>query len=303
MRNAFIEAVTSAAAKDPRLVLLTADLGYKLFDDFSRRFPGRFMNVGVAEAGMIGIAAGLALDGWRPVVYSIVPFVTARCLEQIRVDVCSMALPVLVVGVGGGLAYASDGPTHHGVDDIGMLRAIPGMTVVCPCDPRQVTKAMAALIDRTGPVYLRLERQGEPDLSGTDTDFVVGRPAVLRTGHTVALLACGSVMAEVVAAANLLRARGMEPLIVSMHTVKPILGLDELCSVHRISLVVTVEEHGPCGGLFEAVAGHFAGSPVRPRILPVSLPDSFIPVCGSQQALRVGAGLSARHIESLVLRS
>jgi transketolase len=300
MRDAFVRTLTELAAADPRVVLLTADLGYRLFDDFERRCPGRFFNVGVAEANMIGIAAGLALDGKRPFAYSIVPFVTARCLEQIRNDVCEMELPVTIVGVGGGYAYGPNGPTHHGVDDVGMMRTLPGITVLAPCDPRETAAAVEGALAHTGPVYLRLGRANEPLLPGTDRDFVIGTPTLLRRGREIALVACGPIAAEALQAAETLAGRGLDPAVLSVHTVKPLGTLsDWLIEFDR---VFVVEEHGPCGGLFEAMAGEVARTQRhRPLLHQICAPDRFHRLVGSSAFLRAASGVDASAIAGAVV--
>ena len=173
MRNAFIRGLTALAERDDRVVFLTGDLGYKLFDNFAERFPGRFLNAGVAEQNMVGVAAGLALEGFRPFVYSIATFATLRCLEQIRDDVCYNGLAVTVVGVGGGFSYGANGPTHHATEDLAVMRALPNMTVVAPGDPVEAELAVAALPD--APSYLRLGRAGDPVVHQSPPEFSVGR--------------------------------------------------------------------------------------------------------------------------------
>src|SRR5262249_51467724 len=157
MRNAFGSEITALADADPRLILLSGDIGNRLVGAFQGRHPDRFYNCGVAEANMIGVAAGLGLSGLRPVAYTITPFITTRCLEQIRVDVCYHDVPVVIVGVGAGLAYASLGPTHHSCEDIAFLRSLPNMAVVCPGDPVEVRLALkASIATRESGTYIRL---------------------------------------------------------------------------------------------------------------------------------------------------
>ena len=302
MRDAFVRALTALAVDDRRVVLLTADLGFKLFDDFAEKCPGRFFNVGVAEANMISVAAGLALDGLRPFVYSIVPFVTARCLDQIRLDLCEMKLPVTVVGVGGGYAYGPNGPSHHGVDDIGMLRSLPGMTVIAPCDPRETAAAVRAIADLPGPVYLRLGRAKDPVLPGTGDGFTIGEPTVLRKGSSLLLLACGAIASEALRAAELLERQGLDPAVVSAHTVKPLGSLPDRLSAYRD--VFVVEEHGPHGGAFEALAGAMASRfATRPALHQICAPDLFHHRSGSSAFLRRASGLDAAAMAEKIVRT
>jgi transketolase len=296
MRSAFIRALTEAAAKDPRIVFLTADLGYKVFDDFRARYPERFLNMGVSEANMVSVAAGLGLSGLRPFTYSIVPFATVRCLEQIRNDVCNMKSPVVVVGAGGGYAYGANGATHHGIDDVAVMRAMPQMTVVCSADPREVAGAVRALARLGRPAYLRLARNGEPLLPGTDAPFEIGWPTVLREGRRVAIAACGPAAGQALAAAERLRPKGIDALVVSAHTVKPIDGLRRFLVEREIEFVFVVEEHGPCGGLYEALAGAFAGDARRPVVVGITAPDEFLHSVGSQEYMCRATGLDADGI-------
>src|SRR5215470_7905653 len=244
MRNAFVRGLTAAAAADDRIVFLTGDLGFKLFDDFAQRFPGRFINVGVAEATMASVATGLALAGKKPFIYSIAPFVTLRCYEQIRNDICYHAADVTVVGVGGGYSYGPNGPTHHALEDIAVMRVLPNMTVVCPGDPLETIAAVQALVVHRGPAYLRLGRAGEPAVHPAPVSFRIGQSLVLREGHDIALLSTGNMLATAVQVADGLAAAGLTCRVVSMPTIKP-LDTPTLDDAFRCTrLVVTLEEHG-----------------------------------------------------------
>ena len=300
MRDAFVRRVTEIAVADPRLIVITADLGFKLFDDFQARCPGRFLNVGVAEANMVSVAAGLALAGKRPFTYSIAPFATARCLEQIRDDVCGMDLPVVVVGVGGGFSYGPNGSTHHGVDDVAIMRSLPGMTVVVPCDPRETESALQALVELGRPAYLRLGRSKEPLLPGTGDSFALGVPTPLRDGRDVALLACGPIASEALQAADQLSLRGVQAAVLSAHTVKPLGSL--LKCVSRFDHIFVIEEHGPCGGLYEALSGEILESGTyRGSLVRMSAPDRFYRFVGSSGFLRHASGLDSEAIVSRVM--
>ncbi len=298
MRDAFIRAITAAADRDERVMLLTADLGYKLFDAFADSYPGRFLNMGVAEANMVSVAAGLALEGMRPFTYSIAPFATARCLEQIRNDVCMMDLDVIIVGLGAGYAYGANGPTHHGTDDVALMRAMPGMTVVSPCDPREAERAVAALLEAGGPAYLRLGRAGEATLPGTDGAFVLGEPSVLRTGGAATIIAVGGIASEAMRAAETLATNDIECEVLSAHTVKPLDALAQRLAASPDRPVLVVEECGPCGGVFEALAAALANSGIALRRLGAA--DAFAHESGSQEHMRRAAGLTAENIADAV---
>lgn len=298
MRNAFADEITALAAADPRLVLLSGDIGNKLFDRFKAQCPERFLNCGVAEANMIGMAAGLALSGLRPVSYTITPFTTSRCLEQIRVDVCYHEAPAVIVGVGAGLAYASLGPTHHACEDIALLRALPNMTVVCPGDAWEVRAALRVALAYDRPLYLRLGKKGEPTVHcQVPEEFVIGRGLVLRRGSDACLLSTGNMLSVALSAADELARQGISAQVVSLHTVKP---LDEelLADVlDRCRVVATIEEHSLIGGLGSAVAEWAVDQgPFAARLLRLGTADRFLHESTEQAAAREQFGLTALAI-------
>ncbi|TMD14553.1 MAG: hypothetical protein E6I96_09150 [Chloroflexi bacterium] len=296
MRNAFIRALTDAAARDERILFLTGDLGFKLFDDFAARFPGRFMNVGVAEATMAGVASGLALEGKKPFIYSIATFATMRCYEQIRDDICYHDADVTIVGVGGGYSYGPNGPTHHALEDIAIMRALPNMTIVCPGDPAETVAAVHALARHRGPAYLRLGRAGEPEVHPGPVSFGIGESLVLRDGRDVALLSTGNMLATAVRVADLLAGRGLTCGVVSMPTVKPldVRAVDD--AIHHAAVVATLEEHSLLGGFGGAVAEHVAEAGVGVRFRRFGAPDRFSHACGDQEFHREAGGLTAARI-------
>ena len=297
MRNAFARELTRLADSDPRVVLLMGDIGNRLFDEFKARFPERFFNCGIAEANMMSVAAGMAMCGLRPVVYTIVPFVTARCLEQIRVDVCYHHAPVVIVGVGGGLSYASLGATHHACDDLALLRVLPGIKIVCPGDPTEVRLALQGALAQDDPVYLRLGKKGEPMVHGEEPVFEIGRGIVLRVGTGITLLSTGNLLPTAVEVADRLEAEGLTVRLVSFHTVKP---LDEALLQDSFAdgvLVVTLEEHSVIGGLGGAVAEWLSEqSPQPARLLRIGTPDRFFHEAGGQSYARQRLGLDAEAI-------
>src|ERR1700741_2837155 len=210
MRNAFADELTRLGNDDPGVVMLSGDIGNRLFDKFKDKHPSRFFNCGVAEANMMGVAAGMAMNGLRPVAYTITPFVTTRCLEQIRTDVCYHEAPVTIVSVGGGLAYAGLGPTHHACEDIAFLRAIPNMVVICPADAWEVRAAMRAALRQDHPVYIRMGKKGEPKIhSAMPADFGIGKALPIKTGSDVCLLSTGNMLPEAAEAAHLLEGHGV----------------------------------------------------------------------------------------------
>jgi len=278
VRNAFASEVTKLAAEDSRVVMLSGDIGNRLFDKYKTQHPERFLNCGVAEANMISLAAGMALSGLRPIAYTIAPFVTVRCLEQIRVDVCYHNVPVTIVGVGAGLSYASLGGTHHACEDIALLRALPNMSVVCPADAQEVRQAIRAAVSYDRPVYIRLGKKGEPVVHAQAPEFAIGRGISLRDGRDVCFLATGTIVPVALEAAAQLEASGVSTRVISLHTVKP---MDEalLADVtERFPVVVTIEEHSVIGGLGGCVAEWLADrSPAKVRFGRVGVAGMFVP--------------------------
>jgi len=297
MRAALLAKLAERMRADRSVYVLTADTGFHVFDEFQQEFSDRYLNVGISEAAMIGVAAGLALSGARVFTYGIAPFVTMRCLEQIRVDLCYARLPVTIVGVGAGFTYGPAGVTHHSLEDIAVLSALPNMTIVCPGDPAEVRAAVAALSGLDGPCYLRLGKNGEPAVHETDPSaFALGRALRLREGEDPALLATGNMLPVAQAAADILAAQGYRPELISMHTVKP---LDE-CVVRdlaaRCRLIATVEEHNIIGGLGSMVAGVLSEAGGMARLARFGVPDRYTTNAGSQAALRRRYGLTPERI-------
>lgn len=297
MRNAFAKQITQLAREDERIVVLSGDIGNRLFDELKAQCPGRFFNCGVAEANMIGMAAGMALSGLRPVCYTITPFVTYRCLEQIRVDVCYHEAPVAIVGTGSGLSYASLGATHHSCEEMGMLRLLPGLAVVAPADPWEVRAALKAAMKHSGPVYLRIGKKGEPAVHPGEPPFEIGRAIRLRAGDTICLLVAGTLLPVALAAAELLGTQGHAAAVWSFHTIKP---LDQplLAEVFRTCrLVATIEEHSVLGGLGGSVAEWLAcqHGPTA-RLLRIGTPDEFLHLTAEQEAAREHYGLTSHGI-------
>ena len=302
MRNAFAAAITELAAKDERIVLLSGDIGNRLFDRYREKHPTRFYNCGVAEANMTGMAAGLALSGLRPFTYTITPFATTRVIEQIRVDICYHDVPVVIVGTGSGLSYASLGPTHHSCEDVGILRCFPNLTVLCPADALEVGPVIEAALALPGPAYIRLGKKGEPTIHEKPPKIEIGRGLVMREGDDVCLLGMGTMTATALEAAKQLVAHGISARVVSMHTVKP---LDEPLlreSFERFKVVAVVEEHSVIGGLGSAVAEWLAAHGPKKAVLEaIGTPDAFISEAGSQQWMREKCGLTPQAVAERIV--
>jgi transketolase len=302
MRNAFAKIVSELSDVYPDLVMLAGDIGNRLFDEMKEKYPNRFLNCGVAEANMTGVAAGLAASGMRPITYTIAPFNTLRCLEQIRLDVCYPNLPVIIVGTGAGLSYAGLGATHHSMEDIALLRALPNMHVVCPADPVEVKLAVADALRLNAPTYIRLGKKGEPTVHQIEPYFEIGKGISVREGNDIALVSVGNMLAEALATAELLQVSGISAQVISLHTVKP---LDQLLLSNLFAdkkLVVILEEHALIGGASSAILewGCDQGADLS-KLMRFGGPDRFLFTCGGQKQARKLAGLTADNITQNIL--
>ncbi len=255
MRTMFIKELTKLAIEDPRIWLLTADLGYSVLEQFEEAVPDRYMNVGVAEQNLAGMAAGIAHCGNIPFIYSIANFPTMRCLEQIRNDMCYHGYPVRIVSVGGGFSYGSQGYTHHGVEDFAVMRSLLGMTVIAPCDPVETKALIEQSMHVDTPVYFRLGKAGEPLVHPEDAQIQLGRAAVVRNGTDLTFIAIGAIVKHAQDVAEYMAVHdGINIRVLSMHTLKPLDKEAVLKAAKETQGIVTIEEHSITGGLGSAVA-------------------------------------------------
>jgi len=297
MRTAFIETLFELAQEDERITLIVGDLGFGVVTPFMEHLPKQFVNAGVAEQNMTGLAVGMALSGKIVFTYSIANFPTLRCLEQVRNDVCYHNANVKIVAVGGGMAYGSLGISHHATEDIAIMRALPNMVVVAPGDPVEARLATRAVADWDGPCYLRLGRDGEPAVHSCDPEFRLGRAITVRDGGDLTLIATGSLLAEAVAAADALARRGIHARMLSMPTIKPLDTEAVLNAARDTPAIITVEEHSVVGGLGGAVAEVLMESDVRPVAFKrIGLNDTFSSKVGDQEYLRSTYCLDAKGI-------
>jgi transketolase len=302
MRSAFFQTLLELAEHDERINLVVGDLGFGVVEPFAERFPNRFLNAGVAEQNMTGIAAGMALSGKIVFTYSIANFPILRCLEQIRNDVCYHNANVKVVAVGGGMSYGSLGISHHATEDIAIMRALPNMLVVAPGDPVEAACATRAIINYTGPSYLRLGRAGEPRVhDDTNIDFQLGKAITVRDGKDLTLITTGALLCNAVEVARQLASRGIQARVLSMHTIKP-LDVDAVVkAAHDTAAVFTLEEHTVVGGLGSAVA-EILMEVMQSRVIfkRIGLADSFSAKVGDQEYLRTQYGLNVAGILSSI---
>lgn len=302
MRNAFASEMTSLATEDKSIVLLSGDIGNRLFDKFKSLCPDRFFNCGVAEANMVSMAAGMAMCGLRPVTYTIAPFNTLRCLEQIKVDVCYPALPVVMVGVGAGLSYAANGVTHQSCEDIAFLRILPNMTVICPGDAWEVRVALKQALQLQGPVYLRLGKKNEPLVHSQAPTLQIAKALIVREGEDVCILSTGNMLPIAMEAAETLLMSRVSAQVVSFHTVKP-LDAEFLSAVFcKFKLVVTIEEHSVLGGLGGSISEWLSSQhPIKAHLLTLGTGDVFLHEAGGQDYARSYFGLNPSGIADRVL--
>ncbi len=297
MRKTSLDCVYEMAKRDERVVFLGSDLGVGTLDEFRTTFPDRFFMEGIAEQNLIGMAAGLAMDGFIPYVNTIATFLTRRCFEQVAVDLCLHNLPVRLIANGGGLVYAPLGPTHLAIEDMGILRALPNMAVVAPVDAEEMRRCMAATLDWPGPLYIRLGKGGDPVVSDAKAGFALGKGILMREPGRLLFVSTGIMSGRALAAAELLAARGIAAGVLHLHTVKPLDEAALLRLAREVETVVTVEEHVLAGGLGSAVAELFADRLAQaPRLLRLGLPDRFPEKYGSQDDLLRHFGLTPEQI-------
>jgi len=299
-RSAFVAALEDMAATDPRIVAVVNDsVSSTKLQAFAKRFPDRFFNIGIAEQNMVGIGSGLSNSGKLPFVCSASCFLTARAMEQIKVDVAYTNANVKLGAMSPGMAYGPLGPTHHAIEDLAWMRAIANMTVINPADPVETDQAVRAAAIHEGPVFLRINRTGVPAVHGEDYQFVIGRASKLREGADLTIIAIGTMVCQALAAAEQLARDGVSAQVINMATVRPIDREAILEAAEKTGAIVTVEEHSIYGGLGSAVAEVVVcGRPVAMRILGV--PGVFAPT-GSHTWLCRHFGLTAEGIRDAAL--
>jgi transketolase len=300
VRQTALNAVYELAKRDPRVVFIGSDLGAGTLDDMRKEMPDRFFMEGVSEQHVIGMAAGLALEGYVPYINTIATFLTRRCFEQIALDLCLHNLPVRLIASGGGVVYAPLGPTHLAVDDLGILRTLPGMTIAAPSDAAEMKRLMDASLDVSGPLYIRLAKGGDPIVSRADLPFAIGEAVEMRAGRDALLISTGVMTARTLVAAEALGAAGMDAGVLHVHTIKPLDQQTILARARRAEVVVTVEEHSRTGGLGSAVAELVAEHGLGVRVLRLGLPDRFISSYGSQDDILRDCGLTPEGIAAAV---
>jgi transketolase len=305
MRNRFAQKLTQMSEHNDKIMLLSGDIGNRLFDNFKAQRPDRFFNCGVAEQNMTGMAAGLAKQGFLPVTYTIAPFCTTRCLEQIRVDVAYHNLPVTIVSVGAGLSYAGLGPTHHSFEDTALLRVIPNMRVLSPADSDELSACLEMAFATPKPTYIRMGKKGEPDVHGrTLNAYEISTPIKLTDGEDVCLIGSGTLLPEVVKAAELLSEKGVSSSVYSLPQIKPLPAIELLNIFSEYPVVAVFEEHSLAGGLSSACAELLVDHQIAgTKLLRFGIPDTFYKKSGSQSFARDYLGLTASHFVQKIINT
>lgn len=298
MRSTFVNTLTEMARKNDKIICVIGDTGFSVFENFEKEFKDRFVNVGIAEQNFVSFGAGLAAMGMKPYIYNVVSFMTLRSLEQIELDICYQNNPVVLVGVGGGHAYGSAGPTHHSYFDIAIMRMLPNMTVVCPADPIEMKEVMYASENYNKPLYIRIGRSVDPIIHQKPINFQIGKAIEMRKGKDAVLFATGTVVKDAVVACEELQKRGIQMSLYSMHTIKPLDVETVKKCIDEYPAIFTLEEHSQNGGLGSAVGDVILENECGEKIKfkKFGFPDTFAPVTGSREYLNKLYGIDAKGI-------
>ena len=303
MRKTCLNCIYDLAKEDERIFFVGSDLGFKTLDNFKEEMPDRFFMEGISEQHVIGMAAGLAMEGKTVYVNTIATFLTRRCFDQTAMDLCLHNVPVRMVGNGGGMVYAPLGPTHMATEDIAIMRALPNMTVVAPCDAEEMKRMMPQTVDWDGPIYIRLAKGYDPVVSRPELEFKLGKGIAYREGVDVLLVSTGVSLHSCIDAAELLEKRGVSAGIMHSPTIKPFDGEMLLRMADGVKAVVPVEEHSVIGGLGDAVGETLlqAGLASMPAFRKVGIPDVFTENYGSQKELMHHFGIDGEGVEKTVM--
>lgn len=303
MRGPFIATLTELAKHDQRIMLLTGDLGYMVIEPFADRFPDRYVNVGVAEQNLVGVATGMAEAGLIPFVYSIVPFAVLRPYEFIRNGPIMHHLPVRIVGVGGGVDYSTNGATHFGLEDVGVLRLQPGITVIAPADHEQACSALLQSWNLSGPVYYRLEKDDRTTVPGLAGRFALGGLQLLRHGPDLAIVVMGAIASEAAKAVDLLAMQGVSCTLAVVASLNPAPAADLKALLSQFRHVLTVEVHYVNGGVGSLIAEVVAENGLPCRLVRCGVKETPTGLTGSQQYLLQTHGLTAPQLARTALSS
>jgi transketolase len=301
MRSTFFQILYELSQKKNDIFILTADLGFKLFDDFKSKCSERFYDIGVAESNMIGIASGLSLSGKNVYCYSIIPFLVMRAFEQIRIDIAYHNLNVKLVGVGGGFTYGLEGFTHFGLEDLALMRSLPNMTVVVPADPKEAEQLARISYEYPFPLYIRLGRTGEPFIHENIPNFQIGKAIILKKGRNIALFAIGNMVYVAKQIVNMLQNRDIHATLVNMHTLKPFDAetVTQIASTHEA--IFSLEEHNINAGLGSAIAEVLSETKYNILFRRFGIPNRLENYIGRAEHLREKYGLTPEKIYEKIL--
>ena len=302
MRKTCLDMVYQLAKKDGRIFFIGSDLGIGTLQQFKEEMPDRFFMEGISEANIIGMAAGLAMEGKIPYVNTIATFLTRRCFEQIVVDLCLHNVNVRLIGSGGGLVYAPLGPTHEAIEDLAILRAIPNMTIVAPADADEMRRLMPLTVDHKGPIYIRVAKGFDPIVTNDIVPFQIGKAIPMHKGSDALIITTGITLKIALDAASVLGEQGIEAAVLHVHTIKP-LDMEAILSyVAEVPVIVTIEEHTVIGGLGSAVAEVILEANFDPakRFKRIGIPDVFPDEYGSQASLMRRYSLTAENLVASV---
>jgi len=303
MRNAIIEEIYNQMKERDDIFFLTGDLGYETLEKIEKDFPTRFINVGIAEQNMMGIASGLALSGKKVYVYSIIPFLTMRCFEQIRNDICYHDLDVTLLGAGAGISYGILSSTHFALEDIAILRSLPNMNIFSPCDEVEAIIGMKLFEKHKHPLYVRIGKRKEPIINRQAMQMTIGNVNIISEGKDIVFFSTGPIIKEVILAAESLKKENINAAVISVPFIKPIdrKQISEICK--NISTVFTIEEHFITGGLGSVICEIVSEFNPGVKVKRIGVKDEFIKMIGSQEYLRKELELDVDGIAATVKRS
>jgi transketolase len=301
-RDVLFSEIQRVAAADSRVMVLTADMGAIELTKFKERFREQYINVGIAEQSGISIAAGLALRGKIVFVYGIIPFITLRCFEQIKVDLCSMKLPVTIIGIGAGFAYGLDGPTHHAIEDIAVMRALPEMTIFSPSDPVSVEQVTRMAYAIPGPKYIRLDKGTYPVIYKAEHDFSLGL-AVHRKGEDVTIVSTGTLVHKALAVSDELAKHGVSCGVVDLYRIKPVNAGLLLHVIEGSKLVATLEDHSIIGGIGSIISEVLADNRISMPLKRIGIKDHYSFRYGTTEQLHFLHGLDVNTVTKVICES
>lgn len=304
MRNTFAKVINQLALKNKDIVLLSGDIGNKMFDKFKKECPNQFLNCGIAESNMMSVAAGMALCNLRPVIYTITPFTTIRCLEQIKIGVGYHKSRVVIIGTGSGLSYSELGPTHHSFDDIALLNAIPGINILAPSDSVELSRFLKEALQSDSPTYIRIGKKGEPNLNISDSNIRIGKANFLKTGKDYIILGIGPIVQEALEASKSLKCHGLDLGVASMGSLRPFdyKFLNDIRNKEYKNWI-TLEEHYISGGLGSIVLEWLHENKLSEEIAlhKLGIPNEFIHELGTQKYIRNKLGIDSNGIKDFIL--